>query len=67
MCYTCGCKLPFEDHGDSANLVEDDLRLAGMTNTIGKAGVEEAKRNMLELIQLQQDDGALADPKPDYN
>ena len=67
VCYTCGCKLPYEDHGDSANLVEDDLKLAGLTATIGKAGVEEAKRNMLELIQLQADEDQLADPKPDYN
>lgn len=67
VCYTCGCKLPYEDHGDSANLVEDDLKLAGQTSKIDGAGVAVAKRNMLELIQLQEDEGDLEDPKPDYN
>lgn len=22
MCYTCGCKMPYEDHGDPHNLGE---------------------------------------------
>jgi hypothetical protein len=67
MCYTCGCKLPFEAHGDPANIIEDDLKKAGDTDTIKQAGVEQAKRNMLELIELQRDRGELADPKKDYN
>jgi hypothetical protein len=66
MCYTCGCKLPYEDHGDSNNIVEDDLKAAGQTETIAKAGVKAAKENMLELIQLQKDQGDLERPKKDY-
>ena len=67
MCYTCGCKLPYEDHGDSANIVEDDLRAAGKTETIKKAGVTRAKENLLELIELQRTQGDLDMPKKDYN
>jgi hypothetical protein len=67
MCYTCGCKLPYERHGDQANIVEDDLKEAGQTETIKHAGVEQAKKNMLELIELQKNRGDLADPKKDYN
>jgi hypothetical protein len=36
MCYTCGCKLPYEGHGDPNNIVEDDLKAAGQTETIKK-------------------------------
>lgn len=67
MCYTCGCKLPYEDHGDPANLVESDLEAAGQTPTIERAGVEAAKENLLELIELQKRDGSIARPKEDYN
>jgi hypothetical protein len=67
MCYTCGCKLPYESHGDSDNIVEEDLKKAGQTGTIKRAGVERAKENMLELIELQKNRGDLADPKNDYN
>jgi hypothetical protein len=67
MCYTCGCKLPYEDHGDSANLVEDDLTAAGQTDAIKKAGVKAAKENMLELLEIQQAQGDLERPKKDYN
>jgi hypothetical protein len=55
VCYTCGCKLPYEDHGDPNNIVEDDLKKAGQTETIKRAGVQQAKRNMLELIEIQKD------------
>jgi hypothetical protein len=67
MCYTCGCKLPYEDHGDPNNIVEDDLKDAGQTETIKKAGVKAAKENLLELIQIQQAQGDLEQPKKDYN
>ena len=67
MCYTCGCKLPYEDHGDPANIVEGHLTAAGRTETIEGAGVEAAKENLLELIQLQKDAGELSEPKQDYN
>jgi hypothetical protein len=23
VCYTCGCKLPYEDHGEAAPVLED--------------------------------------------
>ena len=67
VCYTCGCKLPYESHGDPANIVEDDLKKAGQTDTIDKAGVKTAKENVLELILLQEDAGNLDRPKQDYN
>jgi hypothetical protein len=67
MCYTCGCKLPYEDHGDPANIVEEDLKKAGQTPTIKNAGVSAAKENLLELIQLQRDQDDLQQPKKDYN
>lgn len=67
MCYTCGCKLPYERHGEDANIVEDDLKAAGQTSTIKKAGVKAAKENMAELIELQRKQGDLERPKQDYN
>jgi hypothetical protein len=67
VCYTCGCKLPYEDHGDPANIVEDDLKKAGQTETIKRAGVKKAKQNMVELIELQEKAGDLERPKKDYN
>lgn len=66
MCYTCGCKLPYEDHGDPANLVEADLERAGATETIGRAGTVKAKENFLELIRLQKEAGEMAEPKAEY-
>jgi hypothetical protein len=54
-------------HGDPANIVEDDLRKAGQTETIKRAGVEQAKRNLLELIELQKNRGDLENPKKVYN
>jgi hypothetical protein len=67
MCYTCGWKLPYENHGDHANVIEDDLKQAGQTDTIEKAGVKTAKENMLELLQLQSRAGDLERPRRDYN
>ena len=67
MCYTCGCKLPYEGHGDPDNIVEEDLKKAGQTETVKRAGVELAKKNLLELIELQKNRGDLANPKKDYN
>jgi hypothetical protein len=67
VCYTCGCKLPYEDHEDPANIVEDDLKKAGQAETIKKAGVKTAKANMLELLQLEKDAGDLERPNKDYN
>lgn len=67
MCYTCGCKLPYEGHGDPDNIVEDDLKAAGHTETTKTAGVRAAKENMLLLIQLQKEHGDLETPRKDYN
>jgi hypothetical protein len=67
MCYTCGCKLPYEQHGDPDNIIEDDLMKAGQTDTIKGAGLRAAKENMLELIQIQKDADDLEQPKKDYN
>lgn len=66
MCYTCGCKMPFEDHGDPRNIVESALVEAGKTKEIKNAGRSEAKRNMAELIQLQEEADELDDPKKSY-
>lgn len=66
MCYTCGCKLPYEDHGDPTNLVEADLERAGATEASAKAGTVKAKENFLELIRLQQQAGELDEPKEQY-
>ena len=66
MCYTCGCKLPFEDHGDPRNIVESALVEAGKSKEIKNAGRAQAKRNMLELIQEQKDAGDLEEPKKSY-
>jgi hypothetical protein len=67
MCYTCGCKLPYEDHGDPNNIVEEHLKKAGQTETIKRAGVEQAKKNLAELIEIQKNSGDLQDPRKDYN
>ncbi len=67
MCYTCGCKLPYEAHDDADNIVEDDLKKSGQTDTIKHAGVEQAKKNMMELLELQKNRGDLQNPKKDYN
>ena len=67
MCYTCGCKLPYEDHGDHHNIVEDHLKDSGQTETIKKAGVQSAKQNLMELLKLQEQEGNLDRPRQDYN
>lgn len=67
MCYTCGCKLPFEDHGDDSNIVEHHLHKAGQTEAIKNAGIKTAKENMLELIEIQKKQSDLERPKQDYN
>lgn len=67
MCYTCGCKLPYEDHGETANLIEQHLKDSGQTDTIKHAGVKTAKENLMELLDLQKKDGDLERPKKDYN
>ena len=66
MCYTCGCKLPFEDHGDPRNVVESAFAEAGGTKEIDSAGALKAKQNMLELLQEEQRAGELPEPRKSY-
>jgi hypothetical protein len=66
MCYTCGCKLPFEDHGDPRNIVERALIEAGKTKEIKNAGRVKAKQNMLELIEEERRRRGLEEPKKSY-
>lgn len=67
MCYTCGCKLPYEDHGDPDNIIEEHLTKSGATEAIDGAGVTTAKQNMLELIEMQMRAGETDHPKEDYS
>lgn len=66
MCYTCGCKMPYERHGDKKNLVEEDLKQAGETEAIEKAGKVKAKENMIELLKLQEERDEFDEPKEQY-
>ena len=66
MCYTCGCKLPYEDHGDSRNVVERAFVESGKTSEVKDAGRVKAKQNMLELLQEEQRRGDFEDPKKSY-
>jgi hypothetical protein len=67
MCYTCGCKLPYEDHGDKRNIIEDDLVGSGKTKEIKNSGRKSAKHHMMELLDLQKAKGELGKPRKDYN
>jgi hypothetical protein len=58
--------MPYEDHGDPRNVVEQDLVDAGKTKEIKNAGRVKAKENMLELIREQQRRGELAEPRVNY-
>jgi hypothetical protein len=66
MCYSCGCKMPYADHGDPDNVVEEHFDKAGQTETIDKAGNAKAKENTLELLQLIKDAGEMEKPKEQY-
>ncbi|MEX2459181.1 MAG: hypothetical protein WD770_09360 [Actinomycetota bacterium] len=58
--------MPYADHGDPNNLVEEHLKKAGETETIGKAGTKAARENTLELLQLIKDAGEMEKPKEQY-
>jgi hypothetical protein len=58
--------MPYEDHGDPRNIVESALIEAGETKEIKNAGRATAKKNMLELIELQQKARELDDPRESY-
>jgi hypothetical protein len=66
MCYTCGCKRPYDEMGDPKNITESYFEEAGQTAAIGKAGTVEAKRHMLELLQLELERTELDKPKEQY-
>jgi hypothetical protein len=66
MCYTCGCKMPYEDHGDPRNLTEQNLQDAALTKEAGGADITKVKENFAELIDLQRQAGEEANPKQKY-
>lgn len=66
MCYTCGCNLPFESHGDPRNVVESAFVEAGKTKEIKNAGKTDAKRNTFELLKKQIDAEELTRPRESY-
>src|SRR5688572_22138663 len=66
VCYTCGCNLPFQSHGDPRNVVEDMFVEAGKTKEIKNAGKTDAKRNMLKLLKKQMDAEQLERPRENY-
>ena len=66
MCYTCGCRRPYDTMGDPKNIVEKFFEEAGQTAAIGKAGVMEAKKHMMELLQAELEKQELEKPKEQY-
>lgn len=66
MCYTCGCKMPYADHGDPRNLTEKALDASTKTKAAGGADIAQIKLNVEELIRLQEAAGELAHPKDQY-
>jgi hypothetical protein len=66
MCYTCGCKQPFADHGDPRNITEGDLMESTKTKAAGGADISKVKENIAELIRLERQSGEVAQPKSQY-
>ena len=66
MCYTCGCKQPFADHGDPRTITEKDLMESTETKAAGGADISKVKENFEELIRLEQQAGEEAKPKDQY-
>ncbi len=66
MCYTCGCRRPYDPMGDPKNIVEKFFEEAGQTAAIGKAGVMQAKKNMMELLKAEFEKNELEKPKEQY-
>lgn len=66
MCYNCGCKRPFDDHGDPRNLVEKHLVESAATEAMEGADLAKAKEYTLELLRLQAESGELGAPKEQY-
>lgn len=67
MCYTCGCKMPYENHGDDKNLVEKHFKESGDTEAIGGKGKKTAKDNTMELLEIEKRLGETNNPRKDYN
>jgi hypothetical protein len=66
MCYTCGCRRPYDTMGDVRNLVEEFFERAGQTDAIGQAGKLVAKQHMLELLQAELANQELEQPREQY-
>jgi hypothetical protein len=66
MCYTCGCRRPYDTMGDAGNIVEEFFERAGQTDAIGKAGTLVAKQHMLELLQAELANQELEKPREQY-
>jgi len=52
--------------GDARNIVEKFFEEAGQTEAIGKAGILQAKKHMLELLQAELEKQELEKPKEQY-
>jgi hypothetical protein len=66
MCYTCGCKMPYNDMGDPKNITETQFEQASQTDAIEKAGITKAKQNMLELLKMELEKDQLEKPEGQY-
>jgi hypothetical protein len=66
MCYTCGCRRPYDTMRDPRNMVEKFFEEAGQTEAIGKAGVLQTKKHMLELLLAELEQQELEKPKEQY-
>ena len=66
MCYTCGCRRPYDTMGDARNMVEKFFEAADQTEAIGKAGVLQAKKNLMELLKAEFEKNELEKPKEQY-
>jgi hypothetical protein len=66
MCYTCGCRRPYDTMDDERNIVEAFFERAGQTEAIGNAGVLAAKQHMLELLQAELERQELEKPQEQY-
>lgn len=60
MCYTCGCKRPYDDMGSPNNITERNFEAAG------HGDVRAAKENMIELLRLELEKDELQSPKEQY-
>lgn len=63
MCMNCGCGLPHDDHGKSANITAEALARAGEAND---QSLRESAQHILETVELleasRRDSSGLAKP-----